>query len=229
MQVVVLAAGLGSRLGALTAARPKALVEVAGRALVDHAVSFARAAGGARVVVVAGFGAAELRAHLRGAGVEVVDNPAYRDGNLRSLRAALPALDPRAGWLIMNVDHIYRPAIAERVVATARDAGEVTAFCDRDRALGADDMKVALDAGGRVAAIAKTLASWEAGYVGMTWVPAARAAAHRAAAEAAADPADHVETLLPGAAVADVSGIGWLEIDDPEELARANQQLRVRS
>ena len=47
----------------------------------------------------------------------------------------------------MNVDHIYRPAIAALVAAPAAD---VTAFVDTDRTLGADDMKVERDAGGRV-------------------------------------------------------------------------------
>ena len=54
----------------------------------------------------------------------------------------------------MNVDHIYRPAIA---ALAAAPADEVTAFIDTDRTLGDDDMKVERDAAGRVHHIAKTL------------------------------------------------------------------------
>ena len=69
----------------------------------------------------------------------------------------------------MNVDHIYRPAIAERVAVAAR---EVTGYIDTDRTLGADDMKVSRDEAGHIRAIAKTLTTFDCGYVGMTQVPA---------------------------------------------------------
>ena len=96
----------------------------------------------------------------------------------------------------MNVDHIYRPAIAALAAAPATD---VTAFVDTDRTLGADDMKVERDGGGRVRRIAKTLERWDAGYVGMTKVPRAAAARYWAtvdAALAAEGRAIHVERVL---------------------------------
>jgi NDP-sugar pyrophosphorylase family protein len=45
VQVALLAAGLGSRLGALTERLPKALITVAGEPLLAYAVRFAQAAG----------------------------------------------------------------------------------------------------------------------------------------------------------------------------------------
>ena len=45
----------------------------------------------------------------------------------------------------MNIDHIYRPAIA---ALAAAPADEVTAFVDTDRTLGDDDMKVERDGAG---------------------------------------------------------------------------------
>ena len=133
----------------------------------------------------------------------------------------------------MNIDHIYRPAIAALAGAPADD---VTAFIDTDRVLGADDMKVERDGAGKVRRISKTLERWDAGYVGMTKVPAAAAARYWAevdAALAAEGRAIHVERVLArladrGAppACRDISGHGWLEVDMPDERDRAEAALR---
>lgn len=46
--LMVFAAGKGTRMGALTAARPKPLIPVAGKALIDHALDLAAAGCGRR-------------------------------------------------------------------------------------------------------------------------------------------------------------------------------------
>jgi choline kinase len=232
MQAVLLAAGLGSRLGKLTEQLPKALIPVAGVPLLAYAVRFAQAAGARDITVVGGYGYGLVAAEVarRALAVRLVENPAFRDGNLVSLLAARPHV---AGeLLLMNIDHIYRPAVAAIVAPPAAD---VTAFIDTDRALGADDMKVERDGAGRVRKISKALETWDAGYVGMTKVPASALPRYWAEADAALAEegrAIHVERVLArlaasGAAPAcrDVSGHGWLEVDLPEERERAEEAL----
>lgn len=238
MKVVLLAAGLGSRLGAVTADLPKALISVGGRTLLAHALRFAARLQPAEIVVVGGFGfplvAAEVDARRAEGGlppIALVENRTFRDGNLVSLLSARAHLDDE--FVLMNIDHIYRPAIAAIITPPA---GWVTAFVDVDRTLGADDMKVQRDATGRIARIAKTLETWDAGYVGMTRVPRAALARYFAEADAALAEegrAIHVERILGRLATSgdpprcrDISGHGWLEVDTPDERAHAEEALR---
>ncbi|KAK0331846.1 hypothetical protein LTR94_027288, partial [Friedmanniomyces endolithicus] len=60
-----MAAGIGKRMRPLTATRPKPLIEVAGRTLLDHVFDRLRAAGVARAVVNVHYLADALEAHLR--------------------------------------------------------------------------------------------------------------------------------------------------------------------
>jgi MurNAc alpha-1-phosphate uridylyltransferase len=63
---MVLAAGFGTRMGALTQARPKPLLRVAGRALIDHALDTAAAAGVDRAVINLHYLGGQIREHLSG-------------------------------------------------------------------------------------------------------------------------------------------------------------------
>jgi len=62
---MVLAAGLGKRMRPLTATRPKPLVKVGGRALIDHSLDNLRRSGVGRAVVNVHYLAGQVEAHLK--------------------------------------------------------------------------------------------------------------------------------------------------------------------
>jgi choline kinase len=239
IQAIIMAAGLGSRLKDLTEATPKALIEVGGRPLIDYALAFARACGADHRIVVGGFCHTDVAARVARTAPDaaIVENTEFRKGNLISMQTGRGGLRA-GGFLLMNTDHVYKPTIATVVAeacGSAESSGTVTAFCDFDRPLGPDDMKVTLDSSRHVAEMAKTLPTWDCGYVGMTYVPAARRDEYFAAAAhvlTEKGDASHVESILVALAqrglapqIADISGHGWLEIDEPHERAHATSVL----
>jgi MurNAc alpha-1-phosphate uridylyltransferase len=106
---MILAAGLGTRMRPLTLDRPKALVEVGGRALIDHVLDRLAAAGVVRVVVNVHAFADMLEAHLRRrSDVEILISD-ERDGLLETgggLKAARPLLGDEP-ILVANVDTLW--------------------------------------------------------------------------------------------------------------------------
>jgi choline kinase len=234
--VVLLAAGLGARLRPLTASLPKALVSCAGWPLLAYDIAFARraVAPGGRIVVVAGYHEDLVKEflELEGPDIEMVVNPDYEKANILSVAAGVGALQAGDDFLLMNVDHIYPLAFADRFTGTP---GDVVCATDFDRPLGADDMKVALDGERRVVRISKKLTEWDCGYIGMTLVRPAGVAAWRECFESvlAARPdngvAEEVVQALADtgrpAAICDLSGLGWLEVDTLAELETAEEQL----
>jgi MurNAc alpha-1-phosphate uridylyltransferase len=105
---MVLAAGLGTRMRPLTDDRPKPLVEVAGKPLIDHALDRLAEAGVARAVVNVHHFAEAVEAHLKAREAPVVTVSDERDllletgGGLVRAQELLP--DP---FFCVNSDNIW--------------------------------------------------------------------------------------------------------------------------
>lgn len=130
---MVLAAGLGKRMRPLTATRPKPLVEVAGKPLLDHALDRLRSAGVKKAVVNVHYLAAALEAHLtnRVQGIEIIVSD-EREELLETgggLVKALPLIDADP-FLVVNSDNLWvdGPIDSLRLLASQWDDARMDAL-----------------------------------------------------------------------------------------------------
>ena len=103
--LMIFAAGFGTRMGALTANRPKPLIKVAGKCLLDHAL--AQALPGLRIVVNTHYQAEQIRDHLNSCpDILISDESAKILETGGGLRAAMPLLaaDP---VFVLNSDSVW--------------------------------------------------------------------------------------------------------------------------
>lgn len=115
MKAVLLAAGAGTRLGTLTDTRPKCLLTVPGRSLLEHHLDALSAAGIEDVTIVAGFEARQIIDHVAGRH-RVLVNAAFASTNsIVSLHLAAPYVRDGA-FLFQNADVLYAPALVRRLV-----------------------------------------------------------------------------------------------------------------
>jgi MurNAc alpha-1-phosphate uridylyltransferase len=151
--VMILAAGFGTRMGALTADRPKPLIEVAGRALLDHALEAARDGGG-RIAVNAHYRAAQIAAHLAAhPDIQLsVETPEILDSG-GGVKRALPHLGSTP-IATLNADAVWAGPGPLTALAGAWDGarmGALMLLVPRDRATGRQGGgDVAMDAEGRL-------------------------------------------------------------------------------
>jgi dTDP-glucose pyrophosphorylase len=120
---VLLAAGRGTRMGALTAQTPKPLLAVAGEPIIAHILAGLRAAGVTRVVVVTGYRGEQIEAALGdGAALGVAlryVRQAHPEGTARALLLAEPLIEADTFVLGWGDILIERPFYAEFAQAFA--------------------------------------------------------------------------------------------------------------
>ena len=117
MTAIILAAGRGSRLNQLTDQRPKCLVELQGRSLLNWQTSALRSAGIQDIVVVRGYG----KDSLPGDGYSLIDNPRWESTNMvASLQCASSILQKKI-TLVSYGDIVYHPSIILRLIQSDGD------------------------------------------------------------------------------------------------------------
>ncbi|MGB0873363.1 MAG: NTP transferase domain-containing protein [Solirubrobacterales bacterium] len=227
LPVIYLAAGRGSRLGATTADRPKAMVEAAGRPLIERSLKYLGDAGFTRFIAVTGHAAGKFEAF----DVETVFNPKWdSENNITSTWVARDAVAD--GCVIVNCDLLFEPKLAQILAAAEGTA----ILVDDELAVDEESMKATVDAGDHLVRLHKSVPLDQAvgEYIGLTRIDPADGLRFAEILDEFVEAGnvqvyyeDAIEALAAErpVRVERVGGTRWVEIDDHDDLARANEEI----
>jgi len=120
LKTIILAAGQGTRLRPLTLDRPKCLVEVDGKSLLDRQLAVLRHNGIDSIVLVTGF----LSEKLARSGIRTCFNPAYPETNM--VWSLFCAESEMSGEVIVSYgDIVFSPGVLQRLQDSPHDVSVV--------------------------------------------------------------------------------------------------------
>lgn len=242
MKAIILAAGVGERMGAVAGGRPKCLLDIDGSSLLERHLAALSAGGVGDIALVTGFEAQAIAAALRAAGatVQLLPNADYRAGSIVSLWTARPALESGDDVLLMDADVLYHPEVLARLLRGPR---RNCLLLDREFEAGEEPVKLRL-LRGRVVEFRKrpdTRIAFDTEGESVGFFRFAPDTARRLAAIAGEYVAggrhdepyeEAIRALLlerpADFTVEDVTGLPWIELDFPADLARARAQVLPR-
>jgi choline kinase len=235
---IVLAAGAGRRLAPLTDDLPKTLLPVDGETtILDVALSNLASVGIEEVAVITGFAAQQIESRVPDLEQRhrvtlrlIWNDKALEWNNAYSLWLARDLF--REGVLLCNGDTVH-PVSVEKTLLAA-DPQQVLIALDDEKALAEEEMKVTVDATGRLTRINKALdpTAVAGEYIGVTRIEPAAATGLAEALEATwrRDPGlyyeDGFQEYADRGGVVEVAPIGqvsWVEVDNHDDLDRARR------
>ncbi|NIJ34294.1 NTP transferase domain-containing protein [Sphingomonas oligoaromativorans] len=230
---ILLCAGLGSRLLPLTADRPKCLIEVGGKTILEHQVEALREAGVSGITIVGGYRFDRLQAFVEERWAEderpeLVLNPFYAiSSSIGSVWAARHRLS--APFCLLNGDTVYDPALVKDGLSRLKPG--LNLFVEPVVVPEVDDMLVRLD-GDRIVAVGKTLPEALAHHRSLGFIVgnAPDGAGYGEALDKVIREVEGVQNFHHaivdrlahegGVHAVPFSGGVWTEIDRPEDIAR---------
>lgn len=243
MKAVMLAAGVGSRLGKDGITRPKVLLEFGGQTLLERHVAILRHLGFDELVIGVGHQADMIHDAVArmGAGefVRTVHNPIYEKGAITTLWALRGEFSTDAPIVMMDADVLYDHRVLARLAATE------IANCfllDREIEPGEEPVKLCFRDGVLVDFHKRPVKPHDAfgEWIGFLKLAPEMAARVPDATQLFLDDEEAgalyelairhlLLTLPPGSfGVEDVTGLPWIEIDFVEDVERAEAEILPR-
>jgi choline kinase len=238
LKAIICAAGRGVRLGADS---PKILLEFGGRALLEWHLFRLRDAGVHEVVLVTGYLREQIERVLpeisarHRAKIHVVVNERYQEGSALSLAAALPEIEGCSEpILLMDADVLYPAQMLERLISSSH---RTALLLDREYSTQDDDPVLVPVKDGRPFEFRKKWTG-QADFVGES-IGFFKIApddlpmliAETRARITGSDVPDSYDDVLRAMVLADrfgfedVTGLPWTEIDFPDDLSRARDEV----
>ena len=235
---VVLAAGRGSRLLSLTDDRPKGLVEVDGRALVEWQLDALRGGGVESLAIVTGYRQQDYDRFS----VRTLHNPRWAETNM--VASMLCALEAFEGTLLFSYsDILYDAAVVRKLLDSSADFAVVydTEWLDiwtqrfEDPLSDAESFRIAAD--GTILEIGQPtndVSEIEGQFMGLFKVSATAGGWIRELLAAHGDSADTLDTtallnllIARGLPITGIPTAGnWTEVDDQHDLKVAQNMMR---
>ena len=236
---MLLAAGVGRRLGQ-EAPAPKVLLDFGGRSLIARHLAILEGAGVRDVTIVTGFMAETLEAAIAALAprvpVRFVHNPRYREGSVVSLATGAAMLREGRTSVLMDGDVLYDARMFDRLLA---GAGENVLLVDANIEPGDEPVKICFDEAEGIVDFRKrpehphVRHGESVGFFrfspAMAAMLADRAEAYAAGGRGADEYEEAIRDLILGQpdrfAAADVTDLPWTEIDFPEDVMRARDEI----
>jgi choline kinase len=235
MKAMILAAGVGKRLMTVSQGCPKCLIEIGGRSLLDRTLQNLADLGIKQVTLVVGYKQEFIRAAFEGPpyglDLDYLVNEHYERGSIGSLWIASQVMD--SDTLIMDADVLFHPMILHRLVHSAHSTA--LAMDETVVQQGEECMVVAQQR--RVVALTKrvTMSYDQTGEgvgflkVNAIHLPQLKQVVGKCIARGELD-SEYEDALHEFFAQVPVGyetigGLPWTEIDFPEDVVRAEQEI----
>ena len=235
MKAIILAAGVGRRLQAITQGKPKCLVEIGGRTLLSRHVNCLTQLGVEDIVLVVGFAQDAIREAMQSefssSTLHWVVNEQFVRGSITSLWAAREEMDDDV--LLMDADVLYAPEILARLVRSPHSSA---LLMDETVKQETEECMIAAQ-DGRVLSLSKMLpAEYDETGEGVGFlkvrkhdIPWLLSSVQTCIETGQLDMEyeDALSTFFHKVPVGyeKIGGLPWVEIDFPEDVQRANSQI----
>ncbi|MBL1142892.1 MAG: phosphocholine cytidylyltransferase family protein [Proteobacteria bacterium] len=240
MKAIILAAGIGNRLGDLSDNKPKSLLEFEGKSLLKRHLEILIANQIEELTIVTGYQSDMIKEHLEDSALPInyIYNERYTEGSLISLNCAQELLFSEPEFILMDADVLYDQEMIHRLVNTTISN---CLLLDRDFVPGDEPVKICVNKDGRMNEFRKKIApdldfkiqGESIGFfkfnklIGTSLL--GRINDYLAKGENDTPYEEAIRDLLltypEQFGYEDVTGVPWIEIDFPEDIDRAKNEI----